>query len=160
MEIVWRDCFLAAKKETEMKTHKEIADEIVGVLGGKAWKKENIARVYFEDGEFTPIMKYSENEQMSSDSEIISETNVSQEQLLAEILEQLRRNQRSEMFGEFSVTRLIAGIVQVIVLFCLLISIWLLMSPAGQSEALFVSLGFAMVFQIMALTFFVMQGKK
>ena len=83
-----------------------------------------------------------------------------QEQLLKEILEQLKRNQRIEMFGEFSVTRLIAGIVQVIVLFCLLISVWLLMSPARQLESLFISLGFAIVFQVMALTFFVMQGQK
>jgi hypothetical protein len=83
-----------------------------------------------------------------------------QELLLKEILEQLKRNQRIEMFGEFSVTRLIAGIVQVIVLFCLLISVWLLMSPARQLESLFISLGFAIVFQVMALTFFVMQGQK
>ena len=85
---------------------------------------------------------------------------LTQEQLLKEILEQLKRNQRTEMFGEFSVTRLIAGIVQVIVLFCLLISVWLLMSPARQLESLFISLGFAIVFQVMALTFFVMQGQK
>lgn len=83
-----------------------------------------------------------------------------QEQLLTEILEQLRRNQRAQMFAEFSVTRLIAGIVQVVVLFCLLISIWLLMSPARESDALMISLGFALVFQVMALTFFVMQGQK
>ena len=83
-----------------------------------------------------------------------------QEQLLTEILEQLRRNQRAQMFAEFSVTRLIAGIVQVIVLFCLLISVWLLMSPARQPDALMISLGFALVFQVMALTFFVMQGQK
>ncbi len=83
-----------------------------------------------------------------------------QEQLLAEILEQLRKNQRTEMFGEFSVTRLIAGIVQVIVLFCLLISIWLLMSPTRHPDSILIALVFALVFQVMALTFFVMQGKK
>jgi D-glycero-D-manno-heptose 1,7-bisphosphate phosphatase len=82
------------------------------------------------------------------------------EQLLVDILEQLRRNQRAEMFTEFSVTRLIAGIVQVIVLFCLLISVWLLMSPARPSDALMISLGFALVFQVMALTFFIMQRQK
>jgi D-glycero-D-manno-heptose 1,7-bisphosphate phosphatase len=83
-----------------------------------------------------------------------------QEQLLADILEQLRKNQRNEMFGEFSVTRLIAGIVQVIVLFCLLISIWLLMSPVRNTDSILISLVFALVFQVMALTFFVMQRKK
>ncbi len=82
------------------------------------------------------------------------------EQLLTDILEQLRRNQRTQMFAEFSVTRLIAGIVQVIVLFCLLISLWLLMSPSRQPASILIALVFAMVFQVMALTFFVMQGKK
>lgn len=83
-----------------------------------------------------------------------------QEKLLAEILEQLRKNQRTEMFAEFSVTRLIAGIVQVIVLFCLLISLWLLMSPNRQPAPILIALVFALVFQVMALTFFIMQGKK
>jgi D,D-heptose 1,7-bisphosphate phosphatase len=83
-----------------------------------------------------------------------------QEQLLIDILEQLRKNQRAEMFAEFSVTRLIAGIVQVIVIFCLLISLWLLMSPNRQPASILITLVFAMVFQVMALTFFIMQGKK
>lgn len=83
-----------------------------------------------------------------------------QEELLAEILDQLRRNQRSEMFAEFSVTRLMAGIVQVLVLPCLLIGLWLLMSPNRRPESIIISLAFALVFQVMALTFFVMQKNK
>ncbi|MFA5423874.1 MAG: HAD family hydrolase [Phycisphaerae bacterium] len=83
-----------------------------------------------------------------------------QEELLAEILDQLRRNQRTEMFAEFSVTRLMAGIVQVLVLPCLLIGLWLLMSPNRRPESIVISLAFALVFQVMALTFFVMQKNK
>ena len=64
------------------------------------------------------------------------------------------------MFGEFSVMRLIAGVVQIIVLFCLLISIWFLMSPARQGNSALIVLGFAMVLQMMALTFYIMQGRK
>jgi len=82
------------------------------------------------------------------------------EWLLNQILDELRKNKRADMFGEFSVTRLMAGIVQVIVLFCLLISVWLLMSPTNQTNAVFISLAFAVVFQVMALTFFIMHGKK
>jgi D-glycero-D-manno-heptose 1,7-bisphosphate phosphatase len=99
-------------------------------------------------------------ERLQPDMEKPSVRPATQEQLLAEILEQLRKNQRTEMFGEFSVTRLIAGIVQVIVLFCLLISIWLLMSPTRHLDSILIALVFALVFQVMALTFFVMQGKK
>lgn len=80
--------------------------------------------------------------------------------LLKSILEQLKNIQRTEMFNEFSVTRLIAGIVQIMVLFCLIITIWLLMSPSRQVDAVLISLGFAAVLQIMALTFYTMQSRK
>jgi D,D-heptose 1,7-bisphosphate phosphatase len=82
------------------------------------------------------------------------------EQLLGSILEQLRRMERAEMFGEFSIMRLLAGIVQILVLFCLLMAIWFLTSPTGRGNAVSVSLGFAAVLQLMSLTFYVMQGRK
>lgn len=83
------------------------------------------------------------------------------EQLLSDILEQLKRAQRADMFGEFSIMRLLAGVLQAIVAFCLLISVWFLTSPPPrQVNSIFISLGFAVVFQIMALTFYVMQGRK
>ena len=82
------------------------------------------------------------------------------EDLLNHILIQLKSMQRDDMFSEFSVMRLMAGMVQVIVLFCLLITIWFLMSPARQDNSVFMALGFAIVFQLMALTFYLMQGRK
>lgn len=81
-------------------------------------------------------------------------------ELLADILTQLKSLQREEMFHEFSVMRLLAGVVQVMVLFCLLITVWFLMSPSRQDNLVFMSLGFAMVLQIMALTFYTMHGRK
>ena len=91
------------------------------------------------------------------------EQNTSSERLerfLSTILEQLKNMQRADMFGEFSIMRLIAGVVQIIVLFCLLISIWFLMSPTRQDNAVLISLGFAIVLQMMALTFYIMHGRK
>ncbi len=82
------------------------------------------------------------------------------ERLLGDILGQLKSMQRAEMFGEFSVMRLMAGVVQIIVLFCLLITIWFLMSPNRQDNSIFITLGFATVLQLMALTFYIMQGRK
>jgi D-glycero-D-manno-heptose 1,7-bisphosphate phosphatase len=82
------------------------------------------------------------------------------EQLLERVLEQLKSIQRTDMFTEFSVMRLIAGIIQIIVLFCLLVTIWLLMRPARQDSAVLIALGFALLFQMMALTFYIMQGRK
>ena len=81
-------------------------------------------------------------------------------ELLNSILGQLKAMQREEMFGEFSVMRLIAGVVQIIVFFCLLVTLWLLMSPQRQDSSLLIALGFAVVFQLMALTFYVMHGRK
>jgi len=81
-------------------------------------------------------------------------------QLLAEILEQLKRSEKTEMFGEFSIMRLLAGIVQVFVVFCLLMALWYLMRPDQQTTAMFTALGFGVVLQTMALTFYIMQGRR
>ena len=81
-------------------------------------------------------------------------------QLLSSILEQLKRTQRADMFGEFSIMRLMAGIIQITVLFCLLISIWFLMDPNRQDNSVLIALGFGMVLQMMSLTFYIMQGRK
>jgi D-glycero-D-manno-heptose 1,7-bisphosphate phosphatase len=82
------------------------------------------------------------------------------EQLLNSINKQLKNMQRTDMFGEFSIMRLIAGIIQIIVLFCLLISIWFLISPDRQDNSVFIAIGFAMVLQLMSLTFYIMHGRK
>jgi D,D-heptose 1,7-bisphosphate phosphatase len=82
-------------------------------------------------------------------------------QLLSAILEQIRRMQRTEMFGaDFSITRLLAGVVQIGALFCLLLTVWFLMGPAPQNSSIQITLGFATVLQIMALTLYVIQGRK
>ncbi|MHC4076691.1 MAG: hypothetical protein ACYSRZ_09840, partial [Planctomycetota bacterium] len=82
------------------------------------------------------------------------------EQLLEKILEQLKRNQRDDLFEEFSIMRLLAGVIQGLVLFCLLISICFLVSPGKNSSSIFIAIAFAAVLQIMALTFYTMQTKK
>lgn len=81
-------------------------------------------------------------------------------ELLGDILVQLKSMQREELFHEFSVMRLMAGVVQVIVLFCLLVTIWFLMSADRQDNLVFTALGFAIVLQLMALTFYTMHGRK
>ena len=82
------------------------------------------------------------------------------EQMLNNILKHLKSMQRSDMFGEFSIMRLMAGMIQILVLFCLVITIWFLMSPNRQDNSVFIALGFAMVFQLMSLTFYIMHGRK
>ena len=82
------------------------------------------------------------------------------EHLLTGILEELKNAQRNDMFTEFSVMRLMAGIIQVLVMFSLVVTVWLLMSPKRQDNAVFIAIGFAAVLQLMALTFYTMHGRK
>lgn len=84
----------------------------------------------------------------------------SEQQLLNSILDQLRGMQRANLFSEFSIMRLLAGILQIIVPFCLLITVWLLMRPNRQDSSVLISLGFAMVLQMMSLTLYIMHGRK
>jgi len=62
------------------------------------------------------------------------------------------------MFGEFYVSRFIAGVAQGLVFLCLLVSIYFLMDPAKQWNPLLISLGFAILLQLMALTLYIMHG--
>jgi hypothetical protein len=80
--------------------------------------------------------------------------------VLVDILDQLRRMHKNEMYGEFSIMRLLAGIVQVFVPFCLLVALWLFMSPDRDYNTIFVALGFGVILQTMALTFYIMQGRR
>ncbi|MBN1392736.1 MAG: HAD family hydrolase [Sedimentisphaerales bacterium] len=82
------------------------------------------------------------------------------DQILGSILEQLKSIRRNEMFNEFSITRFLAGVWQTVVWFCLLISIYFLMRPARQDNSVLITLGFALLFQVMALTFYIMHGRK
>ena len=104
-----------------------------------------------------PQSEFQESQTQPPEQENVADRT---EQLLSNILAQLKSMQRADMFSEFSIMRLMAGVVQILVLFCLLITIWFLMSPNRQDSSVFIALGFAIVLQIMALTFYIMQGKK
>lgn len=82
------------------------------------------------------------------------------EQLLVEILEQLRRMQKTDVFSDVSIMRVLAGVLQAFVPFCLLAAIWFLQSAEPQYNHIFTAIGFAAVLQMMAMTFYVMQGRR
>ncbi|MCP4449836.1 MAG: HAD-IIIA family hydrolase [Planctomycetes bacterium] len=81
------------------------------------------------------------------------------QQLLQGILDQLKSMQRDTMFDEFSLLRFVAGVAQIGVFVCLLISVWLLLSPQRPFDAIFTTLGYAVVLQVMCLTL-TMQGRR
>ncbi len=101
--------------------------------------------------EHAPAPEPASTEQIASDD---------REHLLNSILEQLKTMQRTDMFDEFSVMRLMAGVVQIVALFCLVATIWFLMRPNANDNSVFIALGFAVVLQVMSLTFYMMQGRK
>jgi D-glycero-D-manno-heptose 1,7-bisphosphate phosphatase len=82
------------------------------------------------------------------------------QQLLAEIVEQLRRMQKTDVFSEVSIMRVLAGVIQAFVPFCLLAAIWFLQSEQPQYNHIFTALGFGAVLQMMSLTFYIMQARR
>jgi hypothetical protein len=98
----------------------------------------------------------------SGESRRVEPTTEKTEELLTEILEQLKNTRRRGMFGEseFSILRFMAGVIQMAVAFCLLISIWFMMGPDKKTDQILISLGFGAILQIMALTLYTMQGPK
>jgi D-glycero-D-manno-heptose 1,7-bisphosphate phosphatase len=82
------------------------------------------------------------------------------EQLLENVAKLLRTSQREDMFPEFSLSKLVAGLLQCAVIGCLLIGLYFLMITSHNTNAIFISLGFAIVFQLMTLTFYIIQGRK
>jgi hypothetical protein len=110
-----------------------------------------------------PQPKIPEPEPAKKPIEIQEQTSVygdRVEQLLENIIKLLRTSQREEMFPEFSMSKLIAGLLQGAVILCLLIGLYFFMNTSRNTDAIFISLGFAIVFQLMTLTFYIIQGRK
>lgn len=81
-------------------------------------------------------------------------------QLLQEIIMHLKIAKREELFEEFSVAKLFSGIAQVVALFCLLISFWFWMDKTRPDSAVQTMIGYAIAFQLMAVTFYLMRSRK
>ena len=82
------------------------------------------------------------------------------EQLLEEIKLLLKIRHRDEQFSDFSAFKLFAGFLQIVVLGCLFIALRYKISPTGQDGAVYTALGFAVVFQLMTITLYIMHKDK
>ena len=138
--------------------------EVVNIV--KKYHRSSVNRSIQDKSSLVPPLglKPEASERSTLPSQISDEQKFSakqsSEQLLSDILRQLKNMQRAASFDEFSITRVMAGIVQGVAILCLLISVYLLMDPIPRGNALFISLGFAMVLQMTALTFYIMHGRK
>lgn len=124
----------------------------------KAVNMKEAANIIRKEKDSQQISEQINSEPVGSNTESYKTDKI--EHLLGDILAGIKTIQRNNMFAEFSIMRLLAGILQVITMFCLLASVWFLMSPADKTGPVFIALGFAMVLQLMSLTFYLMQGRK
>lgn len=79
---------------------------------------------------------------------------------LRKIHEELKKLNREEVFTEFSLIRVLAGALQVIAGFCILLGLWFIMSPANSTGKAEMALWFAIALQLTALTLYMMQDRK
>ena len=85
---------------------------------------------------------------------------VTSRELLVQILRELQAQNRHSRFSEFSVPKLIAGIVQMLVLLCLILVFWFGSGPEPNIQAKQTYLQLAMVLQTLTLTLLVMHRQQ
>lgn len=102
----------------------------------------------------------SEYDEKEGDAIMAPEQMNKTNRLLSEMLSRLNKNQRNEMFEEFSLLKVFAGIVQIVVLFCLGISVWFMLDPTREVSSVHTMIGLAITFQLMAIAFFIMDFRK
>jgi D-glycero-D-manno-heptose 1,7-bisphosphate phosphatase len=81
------------------------------------------------------------------------------QELLEEAVRHLKGIHQQSLFEEFSAMKLIAWVLQMLVLFCAVMAGWTWLSSTKPNEGVFVALGFGILFQLMALTFHIMQSR-
>jgi D-glycero-D-manno-heptose 1,7-bisphosphate phosphatase len=80
--------------------------------------------------------------------------------VLSEVMRYLKKADRLNMYDEFSWLKVMAGVLQVVVLFFLLLSLWFLMDPTRDASAVHTVLGYAVVLQLMAIAFHLMRDRR
>lgn len=150
----------APTEQTQPVVNKPVLSKVEGVEPPILQGEEQFDSVHYRQANQPEPTKPQTTEEQEISSDSPEDSLQRTEHLLESILTHVKRMQRADMFGEFSMIRFAAGVVQVIVLLCLLLTIWFLISPNRQDNAVFISLGFAMVLQVMALTFYIIQRRK
>ncbi len=82
------------------------------------------------------------------------------EELLEDILRQLRASRRETLFDDFSFLKVISGLLQILVVFCLLVSLWFLMDQTRHQSGVFLAIQYALVLQLMVVSFYLMRDRK
>ncbi|MBE0535774.1 MAG: HAD-IIIA family hydrolase [Phycisphaerae bacterium] len=82
------------------------------------------------------------------------------QEVLNEVMRYLKKADRLNMYDEFSWVKVLAGILQVVVLFFLLLSLWFQLDPTREDGAVLIVLGYAAVLQLMVIAFHLMRDRR
>jgi len=121
--------------------------------------KDPIASEDEADREGTQILRSrSEGEEAAGEGSLHPEKDLihalpNVERILGQILRELKTlNRERQMPAEFSVFKLLAGVVQMLVIFCLVLAFWFGTSPDTKADTVQHCLLVAAIFQILTLT--------
>jgi hypothetical protein len=81
-------------------------------------------------------------------------------QLLEETIRHLKVKNRTDMFEDFQVMKLLAGAIQIGVVFCLVLSLCFLMDQTRNADSVHTAIGYAIALQLMAIAFYIMRDQK
>jgi D,D-heptose 1,7-bisphosphate phosphatase len=79
--------------------------------------------------------------------------------LLQEILQRLKSSGRSELYDDFSVHKLLAGMAQVLALGCIVFSLWFWLSPKVGSDTVLIMIGYAVALQLLVVSLLMMHRR-
>ncbi|MBL7214251.1 MAG: HAD family hydrolase [Phycisphaerae bacterium] len=76
--------------------------------------------------------------------------------LLQEILQRLKSSGRNELYDDFSIHKLLAGMAQVLAIGCIIFSLCLWLSPKASSDTVQIMVGYAVVLQLLVISLLMM----
>lgn len=78
--------------------------------------------------------------------------------LLEELLHQVQKNNRKGLYREFSLCKLLSLMIQVIAVFCLIISLFFWLNPDVESTPVLIMIGYAAVLQLIVIALQIMHS--
>ena len=80
--------------------------------------------------------------------------------VMEEVLRHLKKTERMNMYDEFSMMKMLTGVIQVVIVFLLLLSLWFLIDHERDAATVHTVLGYAGVLQLMVIAFHLMRDRK
>lgn len=72
-------------------------------------------------------------------------------QMLEELLHRMRNKDREGLYREFSVFKLLSLMIQVIAIFCLIVSVFFWLNPKVMHESVLIMIGYAIILQLIVI---------